>query len=229
MGNKCSCLTKNGENEGSINIIEETTNPSSRSVSNSRKRIEKEFMINSVYIRKKEGNPENVNESNFEIDYDFNHTREQKEKLAYLQAVLRGCYARLKFNAMLKQRLKNQTMKLVEKYKSEFKTIFQYKAESNHGPFDQNGWTKYYPRESIYLFNYELKYFGGILFKTDILIYNKKSYYIGSVNLRNQRCGFGILANTAGEKFEGHWVNNKFTGWGRYIDAEGNLYEGKIF
>lgn len=58
-------------------------------------------------------------------------------------------------------------------------------------------------------------------------ILKKDTYlYIGSVNKYNEKHGFGILYKINGSKYEGLFIKNKFTGWGRYIDSSENYYEG---
>lgn len=221
MGQKCSCLSnKTAMNAEESVDIDQRTNPTSNSTGSKKRKIENGFMFHGVARGR---NQHFDNE-----DREYMLTRDQKQKLTHLQAFVRGCYLRINFFSFLKQRLRNHTKKMIDKYKSEFKTVTQYKAENNKGSFDRNGWSKYYSLESSYLFNYEQQYYGSLLFHTDIMIFNENSFYTGTINIRNQRCGSGTLVNLEGEKYEGHWVNNKFTGWGRYIDIEGNLYEGRL-
>ena len=55
-----------------------------------------------------------------------------------------------------------------------------------------------------------------------------KSYYYGSVNIKNQRHGFGIFISQDGKFYEGKWVKNSFEGYGRVIDNKGLISEGNF-
>ena len=46
------------------------------------------------------------------------------------------------------------------------------------------------------------------------------------MNLKTQKNGNGILLKSNGSKYEGAFRLNFFTGWGRFIDEEGTIYEG---
>jgi hypothetical protein len=94
------------------------------------------------------------------------------------------------------------------------------KAESRVLPYDKYGWHKYY--SDNLQFHYKFK---NRLFHDHLLVYCN-NYYYGSIDIYYKKCGFGILVKKSGTKYEGFWMNDQFTGWGRYIDIEGNLFEG---
>ncbi len=52
------------------------------------------------------------------------------------------------------------------------------------------------------------------------------SVYHGSWNSEGKRGGFGNFVKADGSKFSGFWKNNFHEGRGRFIDKNGNYYEG---
>ena len=56
---------------------------------------------------------------------------------------------------------------------------------------------------------------------------NLQEKYIGSVNQYNQMHGFGRLISPNSQKI-GTWRNGQFSGWGREISNNGEVYEGKF-
>lgn len=56
----------------------------------------------------------------------------------------------------------------------------------------------------------------------------EESFYIGEINIKNEKHGKGVSYNSRGCKYEGDWEYNNFTGTGKYIDKEGSLYEGNF-
>jgi len=220
MGNvadKCSCF--NSKKEGNQeNMVLEYKHVTSKGTKTAINKLEAEFMNNKI---------DKTKTIEKESKYKSELNKDMIINLSRLQAFIRGFNYRLKF-PKIKKRLIDLKKRIIEKYVNEFKTPVLYRAENNFKVFDIDGWTKYYSHDSSYLFNYDRNFFGMLL-KTSICIYNEISYYIGTVNIRNQRCGFGRMVNIEGAKFEGNWVNNKFTGWGRYIDPEGTIWEGKLF
>jgi hypothetical protein len=59
-----------------------------------------------------------------------------------------------------------------------------------------------------------------------MMLAKQNSVYRGEVSVDNRRNGIGILLYNDGRKYEGLWYNDEFTGYGRYIDTEGNMFEG---
>lgn len=57
---------------------------------------------------------------------------------------------------------------------------------------------------------------------------DRSSVYKGEVNSNNEKDGYGVLYLRSKEKYEGNWIKNEFTGWGRYTDRSGSIYEGKL-
>ena len=90
--------------------------------------------------------------------------------------------------------------------------------------------------------NYNLFYFQSTDFfripKGEItakrkLIYNssndpsQQAFYEGEVNNKNERHGFGTLKEANSTRV-GLWKRNKFSGWGRDIRKNGQIFEGKF-
>ena len=76
------------------------------------------------------------------------------------------------------------------------------------------------------IFNYNY----GRIFQSKLLISSEESsIYSGQVNINNQKHGFGVLLTKDGTKYEGAWISNKFTCWGKFIDLEGTIYIGNNY
>ena len=59
----------------------------------------------------------------------------------------------------------------------------------------------------------------GRCLKTKILLYQNDSFYIGQVNINNKKHGIGKLTYKDGTRYQGFWINDKFTGWGRIMET----------
>ena len=55
----------------------------------------------------------------------------------------------------------------------------------------------------------------------------KNEIYKGDINSQNQKHGFGILISPNIRRI-GRWKNDEFNGWGREINSNGEIYEGKF-
>ena len=95
--------------------------------------------------------------------------------------------------------------------------------------FDPNFWKQFYP-ETEQFFNYE--YDDNNLREMKLKSRNRENpniieTYEGQVNEKNERHGLGKLT-TPEKTLMGQWRNNQFTGWGREINRNGEIYEGKF-
>jgi hypothetical protein len=70
----------------------------------------------------------------------------------------------------------------------------------------------------------KIKY--GRIYHTKLLLKNN-TIYIGSVNINSQRHGTGKILTADNILYEGSWVDNNFNGYGRIVDLDGNIKEGK--
>lgn len=57
---------------------------------------------------------------------------------------------------------------------------------------------------------------------------HNNAIYKGSWNASGKREGYGIYIDENGNKYEGHFLNDKFNGLGRLIDKNGNYFEGEF-
>lgn len=93
--------------------------------------------------------------------------------------------------------------------------------------FDPDFWKRFYPENEPF-FNYE---YGSDLQEAQLDINNEEDpniieKYEGQVNENGERHGLGKL--TSAKKFRiGHWREGQFTGWGREVEENGDIYEGK--
>lgn len=55
-----------------------------------------------------------------------------------------------------------------------------------------------------------------------------KSFYFGERNRDKNRHGYGTLFLMDGSKYEGFWINNELSLYGRHIDNELNVFEGEF-
>ena len=55
----------------------------------------------------------------------------------------------------------------------------------------------------------------------------KNEIYQGDINSKNQKHGFGFLISSDKKRI-GTWKNDKFNGWGREINSNGEIYEGRF-
>ena len=56
---------------------------------------------------------------------------------------------------------------------------------------------------------------------------SQQGHYEGEVNRFMQRHGLGIMKEPNKTKI-GHWRNDQFSGWGRVIKKNGQVFEGKF-
>jgi hypothetical protein len=245
VANKCSCLTGKEQNL-TLEKFDESPQKSQISYQTNKlkgKKIEEEFMksrntlhsnhqLNDLFMKTSssgivsESNLSRIKKSKQEKNSQKSYSQDELiiRFLTSLQSLVLGYLYRKKY-PKIKQRLLENLQKILEKYETQFRTVILYKAEKLRlDAYEKNGWLKYYDLSSNHLFKYE----NGIKLKTKFLLYNENSYYIGEVNINNQRNGIGVMVDFEGLKYQGNWVNNKFTGWGRHIDKEGNFYEGTI-
>ena len=76
--------------------------------------------------------------------------------------------------------------------------------------------------------NEELKNFMN-LFSREPFLFNDGTIYHGSWNYNGKKEGVGEFIKVDGSKYTGIWNMDQIEGRGRYIDKNGNFYQGKIF
>lgn len=145
-------------------------------------------------------------------------------KVIRLQSFIRGFLYRNIF-PHIKTTLESLETKKIECFKLRFQIQNSPKTEEIKGEFNPDSWKKFYPSTKEDLFKYnEAKY--GKLYPCKILTYKDVSYYIGTVNIKYQRSGQGMLTDISGVKTVGNWREDMLNGWGRIVDSEGVLTEG---
>jgi hypothetical protein len=139
--------------------------------------------------------------------------------LIKLQAVVRGYLGKRKYKKA-KKYLIDQRSKMIAACQKSFMSPNRFEL-TYQTTYDPIGYKRYYSdKTDIFNVNY------GIIVKTEIQV-TELGYYTGYMNLKGKKHGYGILYKKEGSKYEGYWHNDEFTGWGRHIDQDGTLYEGK--
>lgn len=67
------------------------------------------------------------------------------------------------------------------------------------------------------------------IFEAGPFIFRDRTVYSGQWNLKSKKHGYGIYIKPDGSKYEGFWNMDKIEGVGRYIDKNGNYYQGIQF
>ena len=86
--------------------------------------------------------------------------------------------------------------------------------------FSQNGWEKFYPNDRFFKFPKE-----GIIH--DQLIIKNDEIYKGDINKNKEKHGFGRFSSQHIKRI-GMWRRDNFTGWGKEIKENGDIFEGKF-
>ena len=231
----CSCLFKKSEQNNYAIEIENKIESSFVNYSPRKNLLAKKAFPTKLNMKELKNNSidNNVidvsNIINKDITYSYDEdisktTRPNINSIIKLQATIKAYLFKIKYKNKLKNNLQEKTKLLIENYKTRYKVSLAYQAESIKGLFDKNALPKGYGKDNLPQNKAKPK-----LLNTFILVYKDNSYYIGTVNILNQRCGLGVLISNRGEKYEGNWLDDIFTGWGRYIDKDGNLFEGNNF
>lgn len=216
IGDKCNCF-KDKSDPNTYNFEEESNRQPMQPQSS------KQFNAHE-FLSKRAKSGMSFDMSSTELKYPELKDSLKIHSFVKLQTAIKAFLYRKKFELVYKKQLIQETYNLLEKYTQELRTNILFKAESyKNTSYDPNGWKKFYPNEEK-MFSYNF----GRVFNTKLLIYNDGlSIYSGQVNIKNNKHGFGVLLTKEGMKYEGAWINNKFTCWGRFIDSEGNIYNGK--
>ena len=116
----------------------------------------------------------------------------------------------------------------VNKVKKLNKVPFDYRKYISND-FDPDFWKQFYSQTEPF-FNFE--YDEDNLREIKLINKNRENpkiieIYEGQVNEKNEKHGLGKLT-TPEKTLMGHWRNNQFTGWGREINKNGEICEGKF-
>ena len=168
-----------------------------------------------------------------QIKQSVEHENEKgfdNKKITKIQSAYRGFIFRKNY-PNLKQKQILETNQLIKELTDQYTKFNLKRCESLYGTkFDKNGWKSLYSNETIENTNKMFNLDFGKTFNTKILISIEPipSFYTGSVNLNNDKHGYGILLMSDGSKYEGYFRKGVFSGWGRLIDSDGTLYEGNF-
>ena len=100
--------------------------------------------------------------------------------------------------------------------------MFKFKEFEDFSP---DLWRKFYPNGQNFF-----EYDKGDVINSQVTSkdnFGQTETYIGELNQNGERNGFGKLFSS-NKKRIGTWRKNEFTGWGREVRNEGELYEGKF-
>lgn len=228
IGEKCSCLYDKTE-KTTYNFEQESGNkPSSNSNKNFNAKnflnakVRSGSLIKSPTVKNNSYTPKYTNiDKSIAVKYP-NLSDDHISLIVSLQSHARGLILRKHFAKNLKSKLEDHTYKEIDRFTKLFRTPTLIKAELNaSNQFEPHGWTKYYPKDNNFF-----KFDYGFVLNTKLLVYDDVGVYFGQVNLDSFKHGQGTLLTKGGSKYQGSWRFNKFTGWGRHIDSDGNFYEG---
>lgn len=62
---------------------------------------------------------------------------------------------------------------------------------------------------------------------TDMYL-SKEGLYSGYITLDNKKNGYGVEWLNTGEIYDGNWIDDKFSGYGRFTNKDGIVLEGKL-
>lgn len=232
LPDKCNCFYKDEKNTFSVedeNYNNTFKNKNIYSIVDNNINVKNTYDAN-TYIAKninnnqyKSTNSNILNLKHLEDKYSDLKNKDNINKIINIQSIIKGIIYRKHF-ALIKPKLIEDIIETINSYASLFTTNELKKAENyNIINYTTDGWTKYYTEDKN-IFNIDY----GIIVYTRLLISNNKSeIYSGETNIYNKKHGYGVKLDDLGNKYEGFWYNDKFSGWGKLIDKEGNTYIGK--
>ena len=113
-----------------------------------------------------------------------------------------------------------------------YKQIISYYSNMNckkAETFSPNAYVYFYPQNTTEFLIPQNEVIGGPREITYLINNNPNLYekYTGSVNIYNQKHGLGKLFTQTSQKI-GTWKNGQFSGWGREIKNNGEVFEGRF-
>jgi hypothetical protein len=141
-----------------------------------------------------------------------NYQTEDLSQYIPLVEKIQRIFYRWKFYKKERQLLIEAKEKIFSEVVEKFMTENLKKAESKFGEFKRDKIS----REKR----------GKLFFTHVFLKKNDTEMYSGQIDIHNNRTGYGFLIDKNGCKYIGDWFNDKFNGFGRFIDIEGNIHEG---
>ncbi len=146
-----------------------------------------------------------------------------------IQSIFRGYKIRKNYENKIKPELKETEKNIIKKNLLELSktnpNINKEQLNISQSSYNSKEWKNYYNNNDSF-FNYD---YGNTINNQCIIKRtnsNKIELYQGSINLKNEKQGFGILI-TENKTLTGFWRENNFTGWGKEKNKTGEIYEGK--
>lgn len=205
MGNKiCSCDMKQIEAFG-INLSRNKNNNQAEDYSSSNVNT----MRDELAIKANNKNMENLEAQKFE------------EKISKLGKY----YSEDDFNILYTNILKKADLKegLDKQMSSNDNNFLNFNNRNN---FVSENTKSNNNEESQAFMDLNNKIFLNNFARAPIELNSENRIFKGEWNSLGQKHGFGILIINKTSLYEGEFENDKATGFGRYIDSEGNYYEG---
>jgi hypothetical protein len=220
-GNVCSCLGKEGEHLTQFlsNNIQKNEFGNSKSKNDLHNMQAGNSIFDQLELEEKYNMEYNENTKNIDFYPEEVVNLVNRIKLVKMQSIVKGYLFRKKFRTKLKEEL--VVKNFLENVFIQFNTEELEKKESNFPNFNPEKWKEFYEEDCpLYKVDY------GKVFK-NCLRKSMHNYYMGDMNINDEKHGIGRLINKAGVVYHGNWYHDVFQGWGRMIYPNGVLYEGK--
>lgn len=163
-----------------------------------------------------------------------NNSKLQSHKAVKLQSQIRRFLSRQRF-LRLRPSLVRRQLEIKKSFIDANRSQNLNRAEAfSSREYHPDNWIEFYKEDDLEIRAY-VKRDYGFLVNQSVLMQSTKfedglkepTMYSGQMNLKKQRHGYGELIGKSGIKFTGHWWEDRFEGWGRYIDTDGTVYEGR--
>ena len=146
------------------------------------------------------------------------HNLEHK-LLVLIQRNVCGHLYRVKYKKKLKSQLIQNSQNIIKKFETILESIYENRLSQFNG--------KEFTIKNIH--NDEKIYFK--VFKSCLAEYKFDKifcFYKGELNMETEKHGYGINYLKNNSYYQGYWIRNNFSSFGRYIDETGCLYEGNF-
>ena len=166
------------------------------------------------------------------INFNFmNNNSNNKKPEVTIQKIYKGYLYRKNFPELKSRMIQEEEIYISSLKKEYISTIIQSSLKLYKDKTKDEKIQKFYTENDndIEKFKTADKPQNLKLYSTKLLrkIYDGcPSIYIGQTDISYEQYGEGTLYTTLGVMYKGTWVRGEFTGWGQYVDQEGNCFEG---
>lgn len=212
-----------------------------QSIENSHNMIQESNRSHNKQLNTNNNNSHNKSNSNNITGLNqeaIDYIKDNEEYLIKIQSLARGIIAKSQFKenyAYLKQQSMILKKNVMQNYTSKTNTAIELMKSI---PFDKekNDDKEYRSllsnnqkaKMKSIMNDIDLSKKKGCLYQ-DVLIDEKtQDMYSGYLDINNKKNGFGILVKNNGEVYEGNWIDDVFTGYGRAVFKDGEVIEGKF-